>query len=497
MNFQTRTLLQSVARVALVAHRGPIADQLARLPSLPVRPVPVARSNVIVPSVPALPPPLGPTLPELEFFNGIGGFDKDGREYVSVLDAGRTTPAPWINVIANPGFGFHASADGSGYCWAENSRDNQLTPWSNDPVGDPPGDALYIRDEETGDLWSPTAQPIRGGARYTTRHGFGYSRFEHETHGIATDLLQYVPLSDPIRISRLSLENRSSKPRRLSITAYAEWVLGTARGASAPFIVTGIDARTGAMLARNPWSMAFPGRVAFADLAGRQTSWTADRTEFLGRDGGIANPAALREKSKLSGTIGAGFDPCSALQQIVELRAGETIEIVWFLGQSASSEAAATLIARYRKADLDAVLAEVTAHWDSLLGSVQVKTPDRPLDIMLNGWLLYQALACRIWARAGFYQASGAYGFRDQLQDGMALTFARPAETRRHILRAASRQFAEGVLAPERRAVSIVARCKRGDADAHARAQTWLTAEPRSPLVARVRDACSIEDRSP
>ena len=441
MSGEARALLQSAARVALIARRGPIADQIARLPQSPIGPSPVRGPT---PPMPAkrLSPARVP--PDLEFFNGLGGFGKDGREYVTILDGGHATPAPWINVIANPGFGFQVAAEGSGYTWAGNSRENQLTPWSNDPVGDPSGEAIYVRDEETFDLWSATAQPIRDGGTYIARHGHGYSRFEHQANDIALELLQYVPLADPIKISRLTLRNLSGRPRRLSVTAYAEWVLGTSRGASGPFIATEIDGTTGAMLARNPWSIAFSGRIAFADLGGRQTAWTADRTEFLGRNGGPAAPAALGGKTPLSGTTGAGMDPCAALQSVVELGAGETTEVVSFLGQCGSAKEARALIARYRETDLDAVLEEVTDHWETLLGAVQVKTPDRAMDIMLNGWLLYQTLACRIWARSAFYQASGAYGFRDQLQDGMALTFAKPDATRHHLLRAAARQFVEG-----------------------------------------------------
>ena len=437
MSGDARALLQSVARVALIARRGSIGQQLARLRQPPVRPSPARDRH------PSAPTP-SPAPRDLEFFNGIGGFAEDGREYVTILDSGRTTPAPWINVIANPDFGFQVSADGSGYTWSGNSRENQLTPWSNDPVGDPTGEALYVRDEMTGDLWSATAQPIRDGGTYVARHGHGYSRFEHQASGVALELLQYVPLADPIKISRLTLRNLSTSPRRLSVTAYLEWVLGASRGASGPFIATEIDGLTGAMLARNPWSISFSGRVAFADLGGRQTAWTADRTEFLGRNGELTSPAALAGKGPLSGATGGGFDPCAALQSAVELGVGEIAEIVWFVGQCGSAEEARALILRYREADLDAVLDEVTDHWDRLLGAVQVKTPDRAMDIMLNGWLLYQTLACRIWARSAFYQASGAYGFRDQLQDGMALSFAKPDETRRHLLRAAARQFVEG-----------------------------------------------------
>ncbi|MBB3102566.1 GH36-type glycosyl hydrolase domain-containing protein [Azomonas macrocytogenes] len=443
LGLEVRELLQSIAHVVLFARRGLLTDQLVRLAS-PARSVSLIRK----PNPPARPPhhwsspAVAPV--DLEFFNGLGGFDQDGREYVVMLNNGRTTPAPWINVIANPSFGFQVSAEGSGYTWSENSRENQLTPWSNDPVVDPAGEALYVRDEATGELWTATAQPIRSNGLYRARHGHGYSRFDHQTGDLELELLQYVPLTDPIKVSRLTLRNLSDRPRQLSVTAYAEWVMGTSRAATAPFIMTEIDKQTGAMLARNPWSNTFAERVAFADLGGLQSAWTADRTEFLGRNGTLAAPAALARGVTLSGTTGAGYDPCSALQRMVELEAGETLEVVWFIGQCASLEQAQTLLAGYREADLDAVLQTVTTHWETLLGTIQVKTPDRAMDIMLNGWLLYQTLACRIWARSAFYQASGAYGFRDQLQDGMAMVLARPAETRAHLLRAAGRQFVEG-----------------------------------------------------
>ena len=438
---EARNLLLSVARVVLIARRGPIAAQMARLPAFAPLAAPAPRKTPASRSTEAQ---RAAVTAILEFFNGLGGFGDDGREYVVVLDGGRTTPAPWINVIANPAFGFQVSAGGSGSTWSENSRENQLTPWSNDPVMDPAGEAIYVRDEETGDVWTPTAQPICDGGLYVARHRFGSTRFEHEANGVALELTQFVALADPIKISRLTLRNTSGRPRKLSVTAFAEWVLGTARGASAPFVTTTIDADTGALFARNPWGSAFPGRVAFADLLGRQTSWTADRTEFLGRNGGPEAPAALFRKTPLSGAAGAGLDPCAALSTEVALGVGESVEIVWLIGQCRSEDDARELILRTRLADLDAVLAEVSDSWKARLGAVQVHTPDRAMDIMLNGWLLYQALGCRIWARSGFYQASGAYGFRDQMQDGMALSLIDPSETRSHLLRAASRQFPEG-----------------------------------------------------
>jgi len=437
----TRAILPSVARVVLVGQRGSLEDQLDRprkLVAASMRRVPRTDSGGEGVAT-------GPAPGQLEFFNGLGGFAADGSEYVTLLGPAQSTPAPWINVIANPAFGFQVAAEGSGFTWSLNSRENQLTPWSNDPITDRPGEALYVRDEETGELWGPTAAPIRDPrAFYSARHGQGYSRFEHESHGVAHDLLMYVPLADPIKISRLRIRNTSARARELSITAYCEWVLGASRAACAPFIVTEIDAATGAMFAHNPWTAASGSRVAFADLAGRQTNWTGDRREFLGRNGTLAEPAALLGAGPLSKRIGAGLDPCSALQTSVHFEPGDTAEVVFFLGEAADAERAQALLERYRSADLEAVFRGVLERWDEVLGTVQVKTPDRSMDIILNRWMLYQTLACRMWARSAFYQASGAFGFRDQLQDSMALAVSRPAETREHLLRAAGRQFIEG-----------------------------------------------------
>jgi len=435
---ETCALLESVARVRLTGDGGGLAEQLNRIKE-PVGAPRAARKLVVSRPQPAA------AGREFEFFNGIGGFAEGGREYVVTLGPGQSTPAPWINVIANPGFGFQISAEGCGFSWSVNSREHQLTPWSNDPVTDRPGEAIYLRDEESGELWCPTAQPIRDDLGvYVARHGWGYSRFEHEAHGIRSELLTYVPVADPIRIARLKLRNATDRMRRLSVTSYVEWVLGTSRGASAQFVATEIDPVLGAMFARNPWNSAFAGRVAFLDLGGRQTGWTADRREFIGRNGCLSDPAGLAGTAPLSGAVGAGLDPCGAMGTTVELLPGAETEIVILFGDAAGPEQAAQLIARYRDADLDAVLAEVREQWDELLGTVRVKTPDRSVDIMLNGWLLYQTIACRLWARSAFYQASGAYGFRDQLQDGMALTAIRPSLTREHLVAAAGRQFAEG-----------------------------------------------------
>lgn len=437
---QDRTLLQQFARVVLLSRRGTLAEQVTRLQRRRSAPPPLLQSRRVGTR-------LDVPLPEreLEFFNGLGGFADDGREYVTILGEGLRTPRPWINVIANPSFGFVVSESGSGFTWSLNSHENQLTPWSNDPVTDSSGEMLYIRDDASEEVWSPTALPIRDDpAPYVACHGQGYSRFHHGSHGILVELLQFVPHEDPVKISRLTLQNASGRSRRLTVTAYAEWVLGSSRSDSAPYIMTEIDGETGALFARSVLGGEFRGRIAFVDLAGKQTSWTADRTEFLGRNGTSEHPQALELGGELSGKVGAGFDPCAALQLSIELEAGERAEIVWFLGQTEGREQARLLLKRYRGADVNALLREVTHRWDEMLGAVQVRTPERAMDILLNRWVLYQTLVCRVWARAAFYQLSGAYGFRDQLQDVMALNVAAREITREHLLRAAARQFLEG-----------------------------------------------------
>ncbi len=458
---EVREVLLATARAVFVARSGTLSEQIVRrvraderrgLQSAAVRRT-AGAGGATVP-LPPNPAPTAPPRPPLELWNGLGGFAEDGREYVTILGEGQWTPAPWINIISNPGFGFQVSESGAGYTWAGNSRENQLTPWSNDPVSDPPGETFYVRDEESGLLWGPTVLPIREEAwPYVARHGQGYSRFEHTSHGITLTLLQYVPRTDPLKISRLTLRNDEGRPRRLSVTAYVEWVLGNSRSASAPFIVTEMDGGgegSGALLARNAWSAEFGDRIAFLAFGnpggpgGRATTWTGDRAEVLGRNGTPDHPAALERGDRLSGRVGAGLDPCGALQTIVELRPGATVEIAFLLGQGRNVEEVRTLVRRYRTADLNQVLDEVVQSWDDVTGALQVKTPDRAMDLLLNRWLLYQTLSCRVWARSAFYQAGGAVGFRDQLQDVLALTVAKREVARDQILLAASRQFVEG-----------------------------------------------------
>jgi len=327
----TAALLASAARVVLSAERGSLSEQL-RVRSGPLsRPAP----HRPAPKAAGSPGTAIPPVPPLEFFNGYGGFAEDGRNYVVVLCPGQATPAPWINVVANPGFGFLVAAEGGGYTWSRNSRENQLTPWSNDPVTNRSGEAFYVRDADTQDVWCPTAFPRRdAGATYVVTHGRGFSRFERLADGIASNLLQYVPVDDPVKLSRLKLHNTSGHARRLTVSAYVEWVLGASRTATAAFVTTEMDAATGAMFARNPWGASTAARVAFADLGGKQTGWTGDRREFIGRNGTLDDPNGAVSGSPLSGRVGAGLDPCGVLQATVELEPGARAEIVFLLGEA-------------------------------------------------------------------------------------------------------------------------------------------------------------------
>ncbi|MEN6631297.1 MAG: glucoamylase family protein [Candidatus Polarisedimenticolia bacterium] len=438
---EDRILLQSAARVVVtdgrgtlaeqLDHRGPVEPRVPRLrPSRTYRPDPAAAE--------------APPRQDLILFNGLGGFTPDGREYVIQLAPGRTTPAPWANVLANPSFGTVVSESGAAYTWSENAHEFRLTPWCNDPVSDAGGEALYLRDEETGHVWSPTPLPVVAAAPYVVRHGFGYSVFEHSRGGIRSELWVYVAADAPIKFSVLKLRNESGRARRISATCYVEWVLGDLRPKCAMHVGTEVDPRSGALLARNPYNTEFADRVAFLHVDDGTRLVSADRTEFLGRNGAMGNPAAMG-RARLSGKTGVGLDPCAAIQVNVELAEGEEREVVFRLGAGRNEEDAAALVQRFRGSlAARGALEAVWRQWNHALGAVQVETPDSAVNVLANGWLVYQTLACRVWGRSGYYQSGGAFGFRDQLQDAMALIHTEPARLREHLLVCAGRQFSEG-----------------------------------------------------
>ncbi len=434
-------LLQTAARAVLVGERGTLAEQIERPPAMEAWPAPLTPAT-------APPPRAAAPAPEprrLLFANGIGGFTPDGREYVVTLAERQYTPAPWVNVIANERFGFLVSESGAACTWSENSQENRLTPWSNDPVSDPSGEAIYLRDDETAEVWSPTALPIRGPEPCVCRHGQGYTVFEHRRGTIAAELTTFVPEDAPLKITRLRLTNHGAAPRRISAAHYAEWTLGVDR-AAARFVITEIEPETGAIFARNPYNADFGARIAFSAVraAGARVVATADRREFLGRNGHVSDPAALR-RTTLLGRAGAGLDPCAAHVASFPLAPGETRDLVFLLGQGADREEAATLIGRFPDAAAaDAALEAVRRSWDRVLGSIVVKTPDPALDLLVNRWIPYQTISCRIRGRTAFYQSSGAFGFRDQIQDALGVAALAPEIARQLIPKFASRQFAEG-----------------------------------------------------
>ncbi|MHB1355170.1 MAG: GH36-type glycosyl hydrolase domain-containing protein [Anaerolineae bacterium] len=444
INPEERTLLQTAGRVILEGERGSLGAQM------PVCPVQVHHLPELIPTQaredsPNLrsEDPL-PFTGRLQFSNGYGGFSQDGREYIIDLPHGKPTPAPWINVIGYPDFGFMVSEAGSQSTWAINSGENRLTPWSNDPVSDPTGEALYLRDEETGEVWTPTPLPAGSDRPYRVTHGAGYTIFEHNSHGLRQHITLFASPDDPVKIIRLRVENTWNRPRRITATQYVEWVLGTNHASTMQYIIPEYDPSESCLLATNPYSAEFGKRVAFLSASKPVHGLTADRTEFLGRGGSFAHPAALR-RIGLESHITPGEDPCAVLQLHLDLLPGAVEEIYFVLGQGNNKEHALALVKKYcDPANVDAALERTRAFWHNLLKMVQVHTPEPATDLVLNGWLLYQSLSCRIWGRSAFYQPSGAFGFRDQLQDVLALLPIAPAISRSHILNAAKRQFSEG-----------------------------------------------------
>ncbi|MDT8422618.1 MAG: glucoamylase family protein [Desulfuromonadales bacterium] len=438
-------LLKAVASVMLVAARGPLAQQLG-VPRKAADPPALLETRLGAIDPPRALPPL-----ELVHSNGFGGFTAGGREYVIDLGRSVTTPAPWVNVIANRNFGTMVSESGGGFTWFGNSQRNRLTPWANDPVSDPPGEVLYLRDDVSGELWTPTIAPIREDGPYRVRHGAGYTLFEHHSHGLAQELLVFVPTTgsnadagDPVKLQQLYVRNDSPRRRKISLTYYVELTLGEHAEASRLQTITYHDRRTSALFAFNRYHPDYSERVTFVALDPQPDSWCGDRVEFIGRNRTLATPEAL-ERETLNNRTGERLDPCAALQVAIELEPGEERTLTTILGQAGSQDEARWLIETYSKenAFVDA-LAATGAWWESLLGGITVSTPEPAADLLINRWLLYQSLSCRIWGRSALYQSGGAFGFRDQLQDVTAFLAVRPELAREQIKLAASRQFPEG-----------------------------------------------------
>ncbi|WHH60301.1 glucoamylase family protein [Petroclostridium sp. X23] len=434
-----RTLLMTVARMIFKADAGTLAEQIKLNQDEYSLPVVLQKKQES--------PEYGHQkleVPELVYYNGWGGFTQDGKEYIIQLKENQMTPAPWINVISNECFGILATEAGGGYTWAENSRENKLTPWSNDPVRDPAGEAFYLRDEDSGEYWSVTPLPIREQEPYKITHGYGYTIYEHISHGIHQQLTVFVPKEESVKICIVNLKNISNNRRNISATYYIRPVLGVSDQSTAPYITTNVHRQTGALLIENKYNSDYPGRIVFMDASVAERTYTGDRSEFIGEFGDLQTPIAMK-REKLSNKTGAAYDPCAAMQVHIGVEANEEKKVVFMLGQSKDLNEIMTISTKYRDAiEAEKALQSIKDFWSGILGAVKVTTPDHSMDLMLNGWLVYQTISCRIWSRSAFYQSGGAYGFRDQLQDVMATVYVLPELAHTQILRHAEHQFVEG-----------------------------------------------------
>ncbi|PEQ88564.1 carbohydrate-binding protein [Bacillus sp. AFS006103] len=445
---KVHTLLKATARVWLRAGGPSLGAQLLAYDA-PLRPEqhqPIAERKIKKSG------PSSHYSAEGEFFNGWGGFTEDGQAYQIYVQNGSYLPRPWSNILANPQFGTLITDFGTGYSWWRNSRECKLTPWTNDPVLDEPGECFYLQDLDTNQVWSATPKPAGDHLNYKVTHGKGFSRFEQLDGDVTHTMEIIVPLKDTVKLLQLRLRNRSQSKKRVSLTYFAEWVLGVTREAQAPFIITEWDAEHKVLLARNSFQETFRDAVSFMHIAMPQSpgqsdnlySWTGDREEFIGYGGALDFPAGLLQKG-LSKRTGAFANTCGALQTVVEIPEDAEITVTILFGCDSSKEKVFSLIRQYsHPSAFEETRSSVADYWRKILGQVQIRTPDRAMDIMMNGWLLYQSLACRLWARTAFYQAGGAFGFRDQLQDSLAFLHTDPSITRRQILINAAHQYQEG-----------------------------------------------------
>jgi cyclic beta-1,2-glucan synthetase len=436
---EDRILFQTVARVVISDRFGTLEEQINRRSKIRTAIPYFSPTKFHASSYTNISRPTG-----LQFFNGMGGFSEDGKEYVIITTPIQATPLPWSNVLTNPHFGCIITESGQSYTWLENAHEFRLTPWNNDPVTDFKGEAFYLRDEESGRFWSPTPLPSRGTSDYISRHGFGYSSFEHSEDGVDSLMTVFADLEEPVKYIIIKLHNNSNRPRRISATGYMEWILGDLKARTQMHIVTELHVTSGALLAYNPYNTEFSNRVAFFDVDDVNRTFTTDRSEFLGRNGTVTNPDGMN-RSKLSGRTGAALDACAVMQVVIDLAEDQEKHVVFRLGAGKNMEEALNLIKKSEGTETAKLaLQKVQEHWRQALSAIQVNTPDPAVNMLVNGWLNYQTIASRIWARSGFYQSGGAFGFRDQLQDVLSLVHTRPAMVRAMILLCASRQFREG-----------------------------------------------------
>ena len=428
---EDKALLYKWAALVVKAEEGFI-DKKTR-----INPIPYKKFNGGIPEYPNKDINL-----EVDYFNGYGGFANGGKEYIIKLSKDLNTPLPWINVIANRDFGFTISELGTGFTWSDNSRENKLTPWYNDPITGKAGEMIYLRDDSTGEIWSITPKPIRDEKDYIITHGLGYTSFYHYSQGIEQELTIFVPTDDKVKISLIKLKNDTNYERKISLAYYIRPVLGVTDEETETLLETDINEEV--FIVKNSANSEFKNNALFIGTSEKIKSYTGDRMEFLGKIPSYKKPEGLK-RERLSNTVGLGYNPCGVIEIEVNILPNEEKEIVFLLGENRNLEEGYKLISKYK--DINAskkALKNVKEFWNSTLDTVQVKTPDSTMDFMMNNWLMYQTIACRMWGREGFYQVGGAYGARDQMQDVTNALYHMPEEAKRQIVENCKHQYKEG-----------------------------------------------------
>ena len=380
---------------------------------------------------------------EKKYYNEYGAFSEDGKEYLIRVNKENRLPTVWSHIMANNKFGTLVTENMGGYTWYKNSRLNRVTSWGNYPNRDIPSEIIYLKDLESQKSWSLGLNPKPDDKNYNVIYGFGYAKYIHKNNGIEQELEVFVPQEDSVKIQILKLKNMNLNRKKLKIVYYMKPVLGEDEIKSRSYIDLNYDQNNNIICSKNLYNTDFKNDIIYVSNSEKIKSYTGDKKFFIG-SGNIANPDALK-KSRLNNENSLGKQPCIAYEIEVELESLSEKEIIFTLGAEENIIDSKNMAYKYNKIqNCKQELEKVKNYWKDLLERIQVYTPLESMNIILNGWCVYQIIQSRLQGRTGYYQSGGAFGFRDQLQDTLALKYLNPENLKRQILKHSEHQFLEG-----------------------------------------------------